>query len=65
MCGIIACLNYKNINKILIEGLNQLQNRGYDSCGISTIYENKFKIEKYASTENIQGLEKLSKMLNK
>jgi len=64
MCGIIACLNCKNINKILIEGLYQLQNRGYDSCGISTISENKFKIEKYASTENIQGLDKLSNNLN-
>ena len=28
MCGIIACLNCENQIKILLEGLNQLQNRG-------------------------------------
>lgn len=33
MCGIIACLG-KNTAQILLDGLKQLQNRGYDSAGI-------------------------------
>ena len=41
MCGIIACLS-KNCIESLLNGLKQLQNRGYDSAGITTIYENKF-----------------------
>jgi len=38
MCGIFGCLKingYKiNINKLLINALNLLKNRGYDSCGV-------------------------------
>ena len=64
MCGIIACLNCEEQNKILLEGLNQLQNRGYDSCGISTIYNNEFEIQKYASTSLNQGLNLLNQNLN-
>lgn len=64
MCGIIACLNCDNQNKILLDGLNQLQNRGYDSCGISNINEGHFEIQKYASTSQKQGLELLNKNLN-
>ena len=36
MCGIIASIS-PNVFNILIEGLKQLQNRGYDSAGITTI----------------------------
>ena len=64
MCGIIASLNCNNQNEILLDGLTQLQNRGYDSCGISTINKNKFEIQKYSSTLNNNGLELLIKNLN-
>ena len=64
MCGIIACLNCKKQIKILLEGLNQLQNRGYDSCGISTLNKDGFKIQKYASNEKEQGLQKLKDNIN-
>ena len=43
MCGIFGIvLNTKNIKKpdicdLLINGLLQLQNRGYDSAGVSSI----------------------------
>jgi len=37
MCGIVAYLGYREAKDILIEGLTILQNRGYDSAGISTI----------------------------
>ena len=35
MCGIIACIS-KDTIEILLEGLKQLQNRGYDSAGVAT-----------------------------
>ncbi len=64
MCGIIACLNCDNQNNIILDGLRQLQNRGYDSCGISIINEGKFDTQKYASTLEEQGLELLSNKIN-
>ena len=60
MCGIIATLSLnKNILKILIEGLKQLQNRGYDSAGISLIENNNLIIKKYASTDKLDSIKKL------
>ena len=64
MCGIIACLNCKNQINILLEGLNQLQNRGYDSCGICVHHNSEFKTQKYASTFEEQGLKKLERNIN-
>lgn len=61
MCGIISffgtdCFEY------LINGLKQLQNRGYDSAGICGINKDrKWVIHKYASTENINALNELEK----
>ena len=59
MCGIIASLSTNTI-EILIQGLEQLQNRGYDSAGICTINDitNKFINTKYASN-NFSAIEKL------
>ena len=34
MCGIIAGIS-PHISHLLLDGLKQLQNRGYDSAGIS------------------------------
>ena len=50
MCGIIASISTDVFN-ILIEGLKQLQNRGYDSAGITTINKTNFISNKYASTD--------------
>ena len=68
MCGIFGIvLNTKNIKKtdicdLLINGLLQLQNRGYDSAGICSIQNDQFTINKYASTNNINALDKLVSM---
>ena len=59
MCGIIAGISPKVVD-ILLLGLKQLQNRGYDSAGITTINNNNFQTTKYASGEN-SALEKLDK----
>ena len=63
MCGIIACLNCDNTKKILLDGLTQLQNRGYDSCGISVLNDN-IHTQKYASIENINSLSHLKNNYN-
>ena len=64
MCGIIACLKCGDTKNILLDGLKQLQNRGYDSCGIAIIQKNNFQIQKYASTNHKQSLEKLEEQYN-
>ena len=49
----------KNIYNLVIDGLIQLQNRGYDSAGISIIKNNKFEVNKFASTNKQNALDKL------
>ena len=65
MCGIIAGIS-NNICKVLLDGLKQLQNRGYDSAGIS-FYDNFNKniiIHKHASNVNESALKKLNILEN-
>ena len=64
MCGIIATLLRQNskssVNEILINGLTQLQNRGYDSAGFSYVDENgKITTTKFASDNNKTAIQKL------
>ena len=45
MCGIIGFIGFNPSNKFIINGLLQLQNRGYDSAGICTLsINNEFLI---------------------
>ena len=66
MCGIIAGLSLKNkqIVDILLSGLKQLQNRGYDSAGICTM-NGKFSIIKYATTNEMDSINRLIKEKDK
>ena len=62
MCGIfglITTLKNQNICEIIINGLIQLQNRGYDSSGICLLKNNDFEIHKYASTNSLSSIDKL------
>lgn len=43
MCGIVAGCSYRNIVPILTEGLRRLEYRGYDSCGVAVVDENRLK----------------------
>jgi len=53
MCGIIGFIGFNPAHFFIINGLIQLQNRGYDSAGISTLSKNnKYSIFKYASKNN-------------
>lgn len=59
MCGIVAYLGSDNYREYILAGLRLLQNRGYDSVGISSIYNGEIKTIKYASTNTHNSLEKL------
>ncbi|KJP85984.1 glutamine-fructose-6-phosphate transaminase (isomerizing) [Plasmodium fragile] len=60
-CGIMAYLGNRDASKILFDGIEVLQNRGYDSCGMSTISRTNgtLKTTKYASSSTSDAIEKL------
>lgn len=35
MCGIVAAVSHRNIVPVLVQGLQRLEYRGYDSCGVA------------------------------
>jgi len=51
MCGITGYLGKDVFVEYVINGLKALQNRGYDSAGISTIVAGQITTIKYASTQ--------------
>ncbi len=42
MCGIVGYLGKKNTKEILLEGLKELEYRGYDSAGIAVLSDGEF-----------------------
>ena len=67
MCGIIGILSKGNINPLLyiLNGLKQLQNRGYDSAGFTvSTKESQFNTFKIASTEEQTSLNQIEKYIN-
>ncbi len=46
MCGIVGYIGSENATKFLLQGLENLEYRGYDSSGIATISNNKINIKK-------------------
>jgi glucosamine--fructose-6-phosphate aminotransferase (isomerizing) len=63
MCGIFGIVlnNNENIYELIINGLIQLQNRGYDSAGVSLIKDDILEVYKYASTNEQDALKILEK----
>ena len=62
MCGIFGILTVsaENIYKRIIDGLTQLQNRGYDSSGLAVVEaDGTADLHKYASSDKIDSLEYL------
>jgi len=57
MCGIVGYLGLENAISSVLTGLELLQNRGYDSVGISILYDGELKTTKYASTTINNALE--------
>jgi len=56
MCGIVCCVGQKQARSILLEGLKQLEYRGYDSAGLAIQQEND--IACYRSVGKIVELER-------
>ncbi len=46
MCGIVGYIGDKDIKRFLLEGLKDLEYRGYDSAGIAVLQQDDFKIYK-------------------
>jgi glutamine---fructose-6-phosphate transaminase (isomerizing) len=68
MCGIIAVSanpDTHNASIKLLDGLKLLQNRGYDSAGISMISSEGLVTEKHASTTTCNAIEVLETHVNK
>ncbi|MEO0092125.1 MAG: glutamine--fructose-6-phosphate transaminase (isomerizing) [candidate division WOR-3 bacterium] len=54
MCGIIGYLGNRNATEIIMKGLERLEYRGYDSCGIGIIVNNT--IDFYRTEGRLQKL---------
>ena len=60
MCGIIGILGQNQnsgVEKQILDGLNILQKRGYDSAGMCTITNSKLNLFKFSTSEDVCGFE--------
>ena len=64
MCGIVGYLGNDHANEYILSGLKLLQNRGYDSVGVSFMKTNTIETIKYASTTNCDSLLQLENKLS-
>lgn len=48
MCGIVGYIGEKDIDNVILVGLERLEYRGYDSCGIATVKNGELKLTKVA-----------------
>lgn len=55
MCGIVGAVSTKNIVSILVEGLQKLEYRGYDSCGLAVVGQAQ-GLQKSKTTARVQDL---------
>jgi len=55
MCGIVGYIGYNNPKNILVDGLKELEYRGYDSAGIVTMQDSNIDI--FKATGKISNLE--------
>ena len=64
MCGIVGGVANSNITPLLIEGLNHLEYRGYDSSGL-TVLSAKNSFDRLRSVGKVRNLEKKLKSRSK
>ena len=58
MCGIVGFTGNGQASKILLDGLEKLEYRGYDSVGIAVIHDGAFTVKK--TPERIQNLKEMT-----
>jgi glutamine---fructose-6-phosphate transaminase (isomerizing) len=58
MCGIVGAVAQRNIVPILLEGLQRLEYRGYDSAGLVVVHDGR--LERVRSIGRVAGLTKKS-----
>ena len=67
MCGIVGAVAQRNVVPILLEGLQRLEYRGYDSAGLVVVHDGKLErvrsigrvadlTEKSANTRGLIGI---------
>ncbi len=59
MCGIVGYIGKKNTKKILLDGLKELEYRGYDSAGIAVLQQGEFS--SYKATGKLINLQEKTK----
>ena len=59
MCGIVGYIGSKDTKQILLDGLKELEYRGYDSAGIAILSEGKF--ESFKAVGKLVNLEEKTK----
>jgi len=65
MCGIVGCIGIDNVVEYLIDGLKELEYRGYDSAGIAVIDNNELKtIKAVGKIKNLEDKVKKVKFIN-
>ena len=47
MCGIVGYIGWQKAQDVVMNGLEKLEYRGYDSSGIATIFNGQLKLSKY------------------
>jgi len=65
MCGIVGYLGEGQVIPFLLKGLMLLQNRGYDSVGVSVINDGSLNTTKYASSSINNCMNILSNSINR
>lgn len=64
MCGIVGYIGNKNTAEVLLDGLKELEYRGYDSAGLALLNENN--IDVYKALGKLENLRKKTKdIMNK
>ena len=58
MCGIVGFIGNCNARDIVIQGLERLEYRGYDSAGIA-VYEDKINV--YKDKGRVEALKNITK----
>ena len=64
MCGIVGAVAQRDVSDILLQGLQRLEYRGYDSAGIAVV-STPGKFERVRSTGKVQSLVDKVKDYNK